>query len=352
MLTDGAQVGARVFPSRSAAIASQAAGRIEADCGRRAGRDARAGQATGSFESRLGRRLDRSTDVPNDCDISVVVATRNRRRSLLHSLARLVALPERPRVILVDNGSSDGTPAAVAAAHPEVEIIRLPDNRGASARNRGVEAATTPYVAFSDDDSWWQPGALARAGSLLRAYPRLGLLAACVLVGDERRPDPVCQTMASSPLRSDIPLPGPPVLGFIACGAVVRRSAFLAVGGFDQQLGFTGEERLLAVDLAAAGWPAAYVASVVAEHFPSRQRDGRARRQQAVRNELWYAWLRLSRRQAALHTWAVVARALGDQDGRRGVASALAGAPSIRRRRRPLPAAVERAALQVNGRPP
>jgi GT2 family glycosyltransferase len=286
-----------------------------------------------------------------DRDVAVVVATRNRRNSLLHSLERLVTLPERPEIVVVDNASSDGTATAVRAAFPAVRLIRLRDNRGAAARNVGVRAATAPYVAFSDDDSWWQPGALRHAAGVLAAHPRLGLVAARVLVGEERRLDPVCELMATSPLTGDPSLPGRPVLGFIACGAVVRRSAFLAVGGFDEQLRFTGEERLLAVDFAAAGWACAYLPEIVAEHFPSERRDGPARRRQAVRNELWFAWLRLSRRRAAMRTWEIVRASAADRDGRAGIVSALAGLRTIRRRRRQLPRAVEQAALRLDTTP-
>lgn len=290
--------------------------------------------------------------MPTHPDISIVIATRNRRASLLRSLERLEWLPERPEIILVDNASSDGTIGVVRAAFPDVRLIPLNENRGAAARNVGAEAATTPHVAFSDDDSWWQPGALASASKLFDAYPRLGVVAARVLVGEEGRSDRVCEQMAASPLSADVPLPGPPVLGFIACGAVVRRSAFLAVGGFNEHLRFTGEERLLAVDLAAAGWFSAYVPHVVAEHRPSRRRDAGARRRQAVRNELWYAWLRLSRRRAALRTCRVALRSLGDRDGRAGVLAALAGAPTITRHRRPLPRSVEQATVRLEMRSP
>jgi GT2 family glycosyltransferase len=287
-------------------------------------------------------------DVRGEREVSVVIATRNRRASLLRSLERLVALPENPEIIVIDNASSDGTGTAVRTAFPDVRLLALEHNRGAAARNIGVEATTTSYVAFSDDDSWWQPGALARAAQLLAAYPRLGLLAARVLVGDTRRLDPVCELMAESPLTADRTLPGPPVLGFIACGAVVRRVAFLGVGGFNEQLRFTGEERLLAVDLAAAGWFCAYVPEVVAHHSPSNQRNAEARRRQAVRNELWYAWLRLSGRPAALRTWAVIRASLRDRDGRAGIVSAVAGLHTVMRHRERLPATVERAALSLD----
>src|SRR5215218_1414627 len=97
--------------------------------------------------------------------ITVVVATRNRAARLAGVLERLGGLPERPPVVVVDNGSDDDT-VDVAGRFPGVRVLRLPRNHGAAARNYGVAAAKTPYVAFADDDSWWAPGSLARAGEL------------------------------------------------------------------------------------------------------------------------------------------------------------------------------------------
>jgi len=100
-------------------------------------------------------------------NVTVVVASRNRRADLLASLPR----HEAP-VVLVDNGSTDGTVAAVGSALPAVRILPLDRNVGALARTVGVLAAATPYVAFADDDSWWAPGALARAVEVLEAHRR------------------------------------------------------------------------------------------------------------------------------------------------------------------------------------
>ena len=81
-----------------------------------------------------------------------MVITRDRAGELLRSLEHLTTLESRPRVVVVDNGSSDGTVAAVRRAFPEVDVIALTHNRGAAARNVGVATVTTPYVAFADDD--------------------------------------------------------------------------------------------------------------------------------------------------------------------------------------------------------
>src|SRR3954452_19379497 len=95
--------------------------------------------------------------------VTIVVATRNRRSMLAASLRRHLALPERPQVIVVDDASTDGTPAMLHQAFPGVQHIRLPSSLGAAARNAGARAAASPYVAFTDDDAWWRPGALGRA---------------------------------------------------------------------------------------------------------------------------------------------------------------------------------------------
>ncbi|HEX9992906.1 MAG TPA: glycosyltransferase [Acidimicrobiales bacterium] len=277
-----------------------------------------------------------------DPRVTVVVATRDRRDGLLRTLDHLAALPERPPVVVVDNGSSDGTPAAVRAAHPGATVVEAGRNLGATARNAGVERASTPYVAFSDDDSWWAPGALATAADHLDAHPRLAVLAARMLVGDDERPDPVCAVLAASPLPPAPDLPGVPILGFVSCGAVVRRDAFLAVGGFDDLVFFLGEEELLAIDLERLGWGLAYVDDVVAHHHPtSAGKSGRGALQR--RNSLLVAWMRRPLAVAAGRTVATAGAAVA---GDRAAAGALAGLlprlPAALRRRRPVDPVVER----------
>lgn len=261
-------------------------------------------------------------------DVAVIVATRNRRASLVRTLTRLVVLPERPRVIVVDNGSDDGTPETVRSRFPEADLVALDENLGAAARSVGVERAGTAYVAFSDDDSWWKPGALARAVAILEAHPRLALVAARILVGPEEAVDPTCERMASSPLQRQYSA-GPAVLGFVACGAVVRRDAYLEAGGFHRRIRFGGEERHLAIELARRGWQLLYAEDVVAHHHPSPVRDEAGRRRLEVRNQLWTAWLR----RPLLLALATTAQGLRHPAA---LAAALGGLPWVLRDRRPV----------------
>lgn len=274
--------------------------------------------------------------------VSVVIATRNRRPELLRTVARLRALPERPRIIVVDNGSGDGTVEALRADHPEIQVVPLGRNHGAWARNIGVHLARTPYIAFSDDDSWWEPGALTLAAELFDTHPRLGLIAAHTLVGPRRHPDPINAAMAASPLLAESDAPGPSVLGFLACGALVRRTAFLGVGGFEPLLFFVGEERLLAYDLAAAGWWRCYVPEIVAVHEPSNHRPpARDRHRTELRNKLLTAWMRRSGTIALRETARLGIDAVRDTDSRAALLSAGRRLPHALARRRPLPRTVE-----------
>ena len=283
-------------------------------------------------------------------EVGVVIATRDRREDVTQTLGKLRALPERPPVVLVDNGSADGT-AEAAERHPGVTVIRLRRNVGAAARTEGVRALDTPIVAFSDDDSWWEPGALKTAAGLFDRHPRLGLIAARILVGPDGSLDPTCLEMRDSPLPPEPDLPGPAVLGFVACGAIVRRSALLEVGGFHPRLGLGGEERLLALDLAAAGWGLAYVDWVVARHHPAaagQERPGR--RRALLRNELWTAWLRRPLRPAAARTAAIAIQSVRARAPLTPLRAA-AGLPWILRERRVVPPRVEQAVRAIEMSP-
>lgn len=274
--------------------------------------------------------------------LTVVMITHRRREEALRAVAEHLRLPERPRLVVVDNGSGDGTADAIERAHPEVDVVRLERNIGAAARNVGVERADTPYVAFSDDDSWWEPGSLARAVELLDAHPTVAAVTARSLVGEQGLDDPLNRELARSPLGRRPGLPGPRVLGFLACAVAVRRSAFLAVGGFDRRLLVGGEEELLAVDLASAGWDIVYVDDLVVHHHPSTLRSAHGRRRVGIRNTLWFLWRRRPFR-SVLRRMGHLARTLPrDRVSVAGVYDALRGLPWVLRERRVVPRAVER----------
>lgn len=96
--------------------------------------------------------------------VSVVVPTRNRRRLLLRTLATVRAQRDVDlEVVVVDDGSADGTADAVAAlGDARITVVRHDRAGGVSAaRNAGLAQARAPWVAFLDDDDLWAPDKLA-----------------------------------------------------------------------------------------------------------------------------------------------------------------------------------------------
>src|SRR5215213_2556152 len=97
--------------------------------------------------------------------VTFLIAAYNRRDVLLGTLGQLrrCGLPaESFETIVVDNASTDGTADAVAEAFPEVVLIRQTVNRGACAKNAGLQYARGKYIVFLDDDSYPLPGSVAR----------------------------------------------------------------------------------------------------------------------------------------------------------------------------------------------
>lgn len=275
-----------------------------------------------------------------DPRVGVVVITHNRRTELDRTLRLLRALPEQPPVVVVDNGSGDGTAEAVRRDHPWVTLLESRRNLGAVGRNLGVQLLDTPYVGFCDDDTWWDPGSLTAAADALDAHPDVAVVTARIVVEPAGTEDPIVAELRDSPVAGRPGLPGPALGSFLAGASVVRRSAFVAAGGFHPRLWLGGEEELLAADLAAVGWELCYLPAATVHHQASTARDTTKRLRDGVRNTLWFTWLRRPL-PAALRRTAVVLGKLRSRPALEGVLAALRGAPWVLRERRVLPAHAE-----------
>ncbi|MFI0235132.1 glycosyltransferase family 2 protein [Streptomyces sp. NPDC016845] len=272
---------------------------------------------------------------------AVVVITQDRRPELLRTLRVLRNLPERPHVVVTDNGSRDGTAEAVARLFPEVELLRPGRNLGAAGRNLAVSRVRTPYVAFCDDDTWWDPGSLRRAADLLDAHPALAAVTARIVVEPSGEEDPVVAELRDSPLTGPDWLPGPALGSFLAAATVIRVDAFLAGGGFHPGLFLGGEEELLATDLLTRGLWLAYVPELTIHHAASPARDSTGRRVLGIRNTLWFTWLRRPWPAALRRTAHLLRTVPRDTASARAFAEAFAGLPWVLRQRAPVPAHIE-----------
>jgi N-acetylglucosaminyl-diphospho-decaprenol L-rhamnosyltransferase len=130
--------------------------------------------------------------VPSDAsplpDVTVIVIAHNVRDEVLRCLesVRSCSGGLTVQTVVVDNGSTDGTAAAVADAFPEVEIVRRPTNECLPGRNHGLRRARGRHRMFLDSDARLTEGALPILVSVLEAHPEIGLVGPKLVYADGR----------------------------------------------------------------------------------------------------------------------------------------------------------------------
>ena len=163
------------------------------------------------------------------CEVSVIVPTFNRcdsLRRLLESLSQQTLSPARFQVIVVSDGSTDGTVKMVREVKrrfPNLDVLDLANRGPAAARNSGAKAATGRYLAFTDDDcvagqDWLE--------QLLLAFQRTGAVAVQGKTTTDRS--------ACTPLTHQMEVTRPWLSAMPSCNAAYLKSVFDRVGGFDE----------------------------------------------------------------------------------------------------------------------
>jgi GT2 family glycosyltransferase len=210
--------------------------------------------------------------------VAVVIPTWNGRELLDAALASLARQTLPAEVIVVDNGSMDGTAEHVRTAHRGVELVALPENRGfAAAVNAGVSASSAEYVALLNNDMEVEPGWLAALVDALDADPGAGSAASKLRM--LREPgvldgagDLVTWYGATwrrghgEPDRGQYDEPGV-VASPCAGAALYRRRALEEVGGFDERFFAYLEDADWGLRAQLAGWRCLWVPAAVAYHL-------------------------------------------------------------------------------------
>lgn len=175
---------------------------------------------------------------PGDPAVSVVVATRDRAArlsALLAALARQTLPRERFEVVVVDDGSADGTPARLANGAVDVALRHERPRGPAAARNTGWRAARAPLVAFTDDDCRPEPGWLEAGLAAAAGAPG-------AIVQGRTRPEPAEEALLhESPRARSIRIDS---LGpfFETCNIFYPRALLERAGGFDERILTPGSE--------------------------------------------------------------------------------------------------------------
>ena len=211
--------------------------------------------------------------------VSVIIVTWNGRDWLAQCLPAVAAQTYPAfEIIVVDNGSTDGTAGWLKEQWPQVRLIQLEKNMGfAAANNAGIRASRSPYVATLNNDTRVDPNWLAE---LVRAAatPGVGMVAACVLRWNQ--PDRLDSAgiivdvtgtawnrgwgrpAESAALAGD-------VFGPSAAAALYRREMLDDVGLFDEDFFAYYEDVDLAWRAQRAGWRCRYAPAARAWHWHS-----------------------------------------------------------------------------------
>ena len=167
----------------------------------------------------------------SDVLVSCIVPVHNCEAYLAESIESILAQPHRPlEVIVVDDGSTDGTAAVIRSFGNHVLGVTQANAGPAVARNTGLAAARGELIAFNDSDDLWTPGKLALQMALLEAKPELDFCVAHVqnFWVEEMRDE---ADRFKGHRRAE------PIAGWVTPTLLARRSAFDRVGSMRPELG-------------------------------------------------------------------------------------------------------------------
>jgi N-acetylglucosaminyl-diphospho-decaprenol L-rhamnosyltransferase len=202
-------------------------------------------------------------------DVAVVIVSYNSCDDLARSLPTMATRCRE--LVVVDNASTDGTPAFVRERFPDVELVELPENHGYGAGcNVGVARTAAPLVLLVNPDAWPVGDAIVELAACLERRPRVGA-AGPVLQGPDGKPQqsvvgfptrwwlgrPAITSTAARPQLRPASLPTRTRRFLVGAALLVRREAFDQVGGFDPDFFMYYEEVDLCWRLQEAGWDVA-----------------------------------------------------------------------------------------------
>jgi len=222
---------------------------------------------------------------------AVVIVSYNTRDELLRALRSLDAVTVPLEVVVVDNASADGSPEAVAAAFPRVRVIRNAVNAGfGAACNQGQAATTAPFVLYLNSDAELRAGCLETLLALMHAHRGLGAVGPRTVEDDgavqvsfgpaltplrewrQRRLVRGVKRRRPGALRAaaaEASFPHQPTWVSASC-LLARRTALLAVGGFDEGFFLYEEDVDLCLRLRQAGWEILFTPAAEAVHHLGR----------------------------------------------------------------------------------
>ena len=164
---------------------------------------------------------------------TVIIPTHNRAGLIGATLASVVGQRRACQVVVVDDGSTDGTPDVVAAFGDRVTLLRQANRGPGAARNAGLAVATGEYAAFLDSDDLWLPWAADTYADVIERHGRPAFVAGKPLVFEGDVPPPTTPpTPVTTAAFPDYLASGDRWRWWSASSFVMRADALRAAGGF------------------------------------------------------------------------------------------------------------------------
>ncbi len=223
---------------------------------------------------------------------TVAIVTKDRRGVLRQALESALAQHGQVEVLVVDDGSRDGTAEMVREAFPTVRLERFATSAGLVVRrNFAMRVATAPIVISIDDDAVFSAPDVVAQTVRDFDHPRIAAVAVpyidvggspprtgCDDILRQRAPDDTGRWVAAT---------------FRGTAYAMRRDAFLDLGGFRETIFHQGEEPDLSLRMLDAGWLVRLGRAAPIHHFASPDRSLRRMDVYGRRNEILLCFTRL-----------------------------------------------------------
>jgi glycosyltransferase involved in cell wall biosynthesis len=272
---------------------------------------------------------------------TIVITTRNRSADLRTALRSALAQSCHPEILVIDDGSTDGTYQMVMQEFPGVGLYRSEQSLGLIAqRNRAAAMVRSAVVISIDDDAVFSTADVVEQTLKEFSHPRVGAIAI-----------PFVDVNRSSAIQQRAPRAAGvfATYSYIGTAHAVRRDLFLRLGGYCELLVHQGEEEDYCIRMLAAGYITRCGSADPIHHFESPRRSWERMDYYGSRNKVLYCWHHVPFPYAIGHLSATTVRTLAYNlrprrlaTRVRGVVAAYAMACSGRCSRHPVQPAIYR----------
>lgn len=234
---------------------------------------------------------------------TIMIVSKNRRDDLRQAIASAVMQDGAVEVLVIDDGSTDGTAEMVSGEFPMARLIRHQESRGLVVRrNEGAAAASADVVVSIDDDAIFTTPRVV--GAAVAGFDRAEVGAIAIPYANVNRSTAIYQ---QAPDGRQVFVTDT----FIGTAHAIRRDLFLRLGGYREQLFHQGEEADYCIRMLAAGFVVRLGYGDPIHHFESPRRDFRRMDHYGPRNAIVFAWQNVPFPTALIQLPATIAAVVG-----------------------------------------